>query len=128
MKPAEWDVTTLLIDAQTPLGLCRYRTSGRVLLFDGFIKLWNSNNSNDQQLPMLESGQQLKAVDVQAIQNFTKPPARYTEASLVKALEKEDIGRPSTYAAIISTIQNRGYVEKENGRFHSTGQDRRTAS
>ncbi len=120
MKPAEWDVTTSHIDAQTNLGLCRYKVSGRVLLFEGFMNLWHSNNSNDQTLPALEQGQRLRTVDIQAVQNFTKPPARYSEASLVKALEKEDIGRPSTYAAIISTIQTRGYVEKINGRFHST--------
>ncbi len=120
MKPAEWDVTTLYLDAQTPLGLCRYKVSGRVLLFEGFMNLWRSNNSNDPQLPVLKPGQRLRAVDIQAVQNFTKPPARYSEASLVKALEKEDIGRPSTYAAIISTIQARGYAEKTNGKFYAT--------
>jgi DNA topoisomerase-1 len=120
MKPAEWDVTTLQIIAQTSVGPCCYKASGRVQLFEGFMKLWQPNNLNDPRLPILESGQRLKTVDIHAVQNFTKPPARYTEASLVKALEKEDIGRPSTYAAIISTIQTRGYVEKTNGKFHAT--------
>jgi len=68
----------------------------------------------------METGQKLDAVDIKAEQHFTKPPARYTEASLVKALEKEGVGRPSTYAAIISTIQDRGYVEKQDKRFFAT--------
>jgi len=68
----------------------------------------------------MKVGQKLAAVDIQIQQHFTKPPARYTEASLVKALEKEGIGRPSTYASIISTIQDRGYVEQQDKKFHAT--------
>ncbi len=119
MEPAKWNITNLNITAQTSVGECRYKSGGRVLVFDGFTKIWTST-SNDQQLPSIEVGQQLQPVDIKAEQHFTKPPARYTEASLVKALEKEGVGRPSTYATIISTIQDRGYVEKQDKRFFAT--------
>ncbi|MHC4912438.1 MAG: type I DNA topoisomerase [Planctomycetota bacterium] len=119
MKPARWDVTNLDIAAETSIGKCRYKTTGRVLVFDGFSKIWPTS-SNGQQLPAVKAGQSLAAVDIKAEQHFTKPPARYSEASLVKALEKEGIGRPSTYAAIISTIQDRGYVEQTKRRFFAT--------
>jgi len=90
-----------------------------VLVFDGFTRVWPTT-SEQQQLPVLNRGQELAAVNIKPEQHFTKPPARYTEGSLVKALEKEGIGRPSTYAAIISTIQERGYVEQHEKKFHAT--------
>ena len=119
MTSARWNVTNLNIKAQTSIGPCWYRTTGRVLVFDGFTKIW-SISSQEQQLPQMKVGQKLAAVDIKAEQHFTKPPARYTEASLVKALEKEGIGRPSTYASIISTIQDRGYVEQKEKKFFAT--------
>ncbi|HUS73553.1 MAG TPA: type I DNA topoisomerase, partial [Sedimentisphaerales bacterium] len=119
MMPAKWDVTNLDIMAETSIGPCYYKVTGRVLVFDGFTKVWQ-NNSNGQQLPPTEVGQALAVVDIKAEQHFTKPPARYTEGSLVKALEKEGIGRPSTYASIISTIQDRKYVEKTDKKFFAT--------
>ncbi|MHC4477780.1 MAG: type I DNA topoisomerase [Planctomycetota bacterium] len=119
MTPVRWNVTTLSIVAETSQGPCRYKTTGRVLVFDGFTKVWPTN-SNGQQLPVLQTGQKLGVVDIRAEQHFTKPPARYSEGSLVKALEKEGIGRPSTYAAIISTIQDRRYVEQQDKRFYAT--------
>ncbi len=119
MEAAKWDVTNLDITADTSIGICRYRTTGRLLVFDGFTKVWTVS-STEQELPSLKAGQQLAAVDIRAEQHFTKPPARYTEASLVKALEKEGIGRPSTYATIISTIQERGYVEQKDKKFFAT--------
>ena len=119
MSSAIWDVTNLDISAQTPVGCCRYRTTGRILVFDGFTKIWPIT-SNEQELPSMEVGQALAAVDIKADQHFTKPPARYTEAALVKALEKEGIGRPSTYASIISTIQDRKYVEQKEKKFYAT--------
>jgi len=119
MKPAKWDVTNLDIVAETSIGPCWYKTAGRVLVFDGFTKIW-TNTSNEQQLPQMKVGQDLAAVDIKAEQHFTKPPARYTEGSLVKVLEKEGIGRPSTYASIISTIQDRKYVEKMDKKFFAT--------
>ncbi len=119
MSSAKWDVTNLKISAHTPVGCCWYRTSGRVLVFDGFTKVWPIT-SNEQELPSMEVSQQLSAVDIKAEQHFTKPPARFTEAALVKALEKEGIGRPSTYASIISTIQDRKYVEQREKKFYAT--------
>ncbi len=119
LNPAEYDSKTVEIEAGTSEGVCTYRTSGRVLVFDGYTKIWKTN-SNDPVLPELEDGQQVKAIDVSAEQNFTKPPSRYSEASLIRTLEKEGIGRPSTYASIISTIQDRKYVEKVDRSFHAT--------
>jgi DNA topoisomerase-1 len=119
MSPAKWDVTNLDIVADTKIGKCCYKTSGRALLFDGFTKVWMVA-SIEQQLPTVKVGQELAAVDIRSEQHFTKPPARYTEASLVKALEKEGIGRPSTYASIISTIQERGYVEQKEKKLYAT--------
>jgi DNA topoisomerase I len=119
MQPAKWNVTTLSIAAETTLGIASYKASGRILVFDGFTKVWTTS-SNEQQLPAVEIGRKLGVVDVKAEQHFTKAPARYTEASLIKALEKEGIGRPSTYAPIISTVQDRGYVEQLERKFHAT--------
>ena len=119
MTPARWDVTNLSIIAETSLGQCWYRASGRVLVFDGFTRIWPTASS-EQLLPQLRVGQKMAVVDIQTEQHFTKPPARYTEASLVKALESEGIGRPSTYAPIISTIQERGYVQQRDKKFFAT--------
>jgi DNA topoisomerase-1 len=120
MAPASWDVTNLHVTADTSAGKCIFRTTGRTLIFDGFTKVWPTS-SEQQSLPALQTGQPLAAVDIKTEQHFTKPPARYNEASLVKALEKEGIGRPSTYASIISTIQERRYVEQKERKFHATG-------
>mgnify|MGYP000040207310 FL=1 len=73
----------------------------------------------DRTLPAVNKGDELSLVDLVPAQHFTKPPARFSEASLVKELEKRGIGRPSTYASIISTIQDRGYVRVENRRFYA---------
>ncbi len=119
MTNARYDVTTLDIKADSAVGTCCYRATGRVQIFDGFTRVWIVSSA-EQELPTLEMGQALGVVDLKAEQHFTKPPARYTEASLVKALEKEGIGRPSTYASIISTIQDRNYVEQRDKKFHAT--------
>ena len=119
MAAAKWEQTALDIASETSLGRCWYKTTGRVLVFDGFGKIWRTA-SNQQQLPALEADQRLAVVDIKADQHFTKATARYTEGSLVKALEKEGIGRPSTYATIISTIQERGYVEQMEKKFFAT--------
>ena len=119
MESSRWNVTTVSIKADTEIGACIYKVSGRVLVFDGFNRVWYQS-SNDQQLPVLKKADKLQAVDIKSEQNFTKPPARYNEASLVKALEKEGIGRPSTYASIISTIQERKYVEQKERKFYPT--------
>ncbi|WP_231883012.1 DNA topoisomerase, partial [Oleiphilus sp. HI0132] len=91
------------------------RTRGRVMKFDGFLKVLPSNSKKDDDviLPDLQVGDELSLDKLDPKQHFTKPTARYSEAALVKELEKRGIGRPSTYAAIISTIQDRGYVKLE---------------
>ena len=119
MASAKWNVTNLDIIAETSIGPCCFRAIGRIQVFDGFTKIWPVS-SEQQQLPPMKTGQELTAVDIKSEQHFTKPPARYTEGSLVKTLEKEGIGRPSTYASIISTVQDRGYVEQANKKFFAT--------
>src|SRR5690606_35647225 len=84
---------------------------GETLVFDGFLKVYGGGKE-DVILPELAQGQTLNAREIAAVQTFSRPPARYSEASLVKKLEELGIGRPSTYAPTISTIQARGYVEK----------------
>lgn len=119
MNEAQWDTTKVQIEAAAACGPCVYSASGRVQIFDGFTRIWSSGQE-EPTLPELTEGQSLRILDLRPVQHFTKPPARYTEAALIKALEKEGIGRPSTYASIISTIQDRKYVEKINRAFHAT--------
>ncbi len=122
MTPAQWDTTSYQIAGSTDGGPeVVFRGSGRVLVFDGFYKVVGTPHPADEAiLPPLEEDQQLAAMQVDPEQKFTSPPPRYTEASLVKKLESEGIGRPSTYAAIIQVIQDRKYVEKLSNRFHAT--------
>ncbi|RIK64806.1 MAG: type I DNA topoisomerase [Planctomycetota bacterium] len=121
MTPAEWDSTTALISTKTRLGEAVFKATGRILAFDGFYKVLGiPKSSEDQLLPALKEGQKVDPLSIEPKQKFTAPPPRYTEASLVKTLEAEGIGRPSTYAAIIKTIQDRGYVEQIDRRFHPT--------
>ena len=90
---------------------------GRELVFDGFTRVLKTSSKEEDILPSLQEGQLISMDRVELEQKFTKPPARYSEAALVRELEKKGIGRPSTYANIISTIQDRGYVQIENKRF-----------
>ncbi|MDP2380777.1 MAG: DNA topoisomerase, partial [Pseudohongiella sp.] len=94
------------------------RTKGRIMQFDGYLKVLPSKEE-DVVLPDVSAGEKLTLEQLEPKQHFTKPSPRYTEASLVKELEKRGIGRPSTYAAIISTIQERGYVKVESRRFYA---------
>jgi DNA topoisomerase-1 len=119
MAPAEWESTSVSAACQTPRGTARFSGSGRKLIFDGFMRVAGVS-SDDPILPALREGQALGLLDLEARQAFTSPPARYTEASLVKALEAGGIGRPSTYASIVDTIQDRGYVEQEDRKFYPT--------
>lgn len=109
MTPAQTERTEALIDISTRKE--RFVAKGEVLKFDGFLKVYD-NTQKDTILPPLKVGQTLSVDEILATQTFTKPSARYSEASLVKKLEELGIGRPSTYAPTISTIQDRGYVEK----------------
>lgn len=121
MPPALWDVTSACISAQTEIGEAVFKANGRKLVFDGFMRVSGLTISNgDQMLPALEKDQPVWPFRTEPTQHFTSPPARYTEASLVKTLEADGIGRPSTYASIISTIQERGYVEQLDRKFYAT--------
>ena len=91
-----------------------FRVSGSRILFDGFLKVDISKNEKDVLLPVLTEGENLNVKSYKPEQHFTQPPARYTEASLVKTLEEEGIGRPSTYAPTISTVISRGYVIRDS--------------
>jgi DNA topoisomerase-1 len=99
-----------------------FRASGSVLVFDGFQRIWKREEERDRdgQLPTLEPGELLRCLEMVAEQHFTQPPARYTEASLVKEMEERGIGRPSTYAPTIEVIQERGYVRQEDRRLYPT--------
>lgn len=96
-------------------GIYTFKTSGSKLLFDGYQKVYRDNSEEDKDriLPELITGEKLSAQEISGEQNFTQPPARYTEASLVKELEEKNIGRPSTYAPIVATLSERKYVSKE---------------
>ncbi|MEI7076222.1 type I DNA topoisomerase [Pectobacterium versatile] len=117
MTPAQYDSTTLIVEAAD----YQLRAKGRTLRFDGWTKVMPAlrKNDEDRTLPTVAVGEALSLQKLLPGQHFTKPPARYSDASLVKELEKRGIGRPSTYASIISTIQDRGYVRAENRRFYA---------
>jgi len=136
MVPAVFDQTTADISA----GRATFRATGQILKFAGYLAVYGQEAEQPQeeagaekmegedeekgdvsrQLPPLEAGQKLTLVALLPEQHFTQPPPRFTEASLVKELEEKGIGRPSTYAAILSTIQDKEYVEKKEGRFFPT--------
>ncbi len=120
MTPAKWDNTTVLISAVTSRGEAVFKTSGRRLVFDGFLRVAGMTENGDVVLPDIETGAAVAPLDLDPQQQYTSPPARYTEASLVKKLESEGIGRPSTYAAIIQTVQDRGYVDLIDKKLHPT--------
>jgi DNA topoisomerase-1 len=123
MVPAVFNTVAVdLVPAATP-EIARLRASGSTLVEPGFIAVYQestddaADDENERTLPPLEEGDVLDLADFRADQHFTDPPPRYTEASLVKALEEYGIGRPSTYASIISTLKNREYVEMEGKSF-----------
>ncbi|MGB7069277.1 MAG: type I DNA topoisomerase [Pyrinomonadaceae bacterium] len=126
MTAAVFDQTTIDIKA----GRFTFRATGSVQKFDGFLKVYQEGRDEKRQdgedddeernLPLVENGQRLSLNSIASNQHFTEPPPRYSEATLVKALEEKGIGRPSTYAAIMTTIQDREYVEKVESRFHPT--------
>ncbi len=110
MTPAKLEKTVITINISTASE--SFEAKGEVVVFDGFLKVYGANKKEDALMPALTSGDELSASEVSARETFAKPPARYTEGSLVKKLEDLGIGRPSTYATIINTIQTRGYVER----------------
>ncbi len=118
MSSAVYDTVSASIDTDTK-NVYTFKANGQILKFKGFMTLYvedrddNQNDDIDSKIPELEIGEEVKKEKLEPKQSFTEPPARYTEASLVKALEEKGIGRPSTYATIISTIMDRHYVEKK---------------
>ena len=126
MVPAVFDQTTIEISAAD----YTFRASGSVIKFDGYLAVYqivkeeeekeDEGDTDSRTLPRVAEGDQLKLENIRPDQHFTEPPPRYTEATLVKELEEKGIGRPSTYAAIISTIVEREYVNKDQGRFTPT--------
>ncbi len=119
METAKFDRNTITIESDDGKTICK--SSGSVLKFDGFLKVYSNQSIDDDEqiLPEMSKG----PINIEALideQHFTQPPPRYSEASLVKKLEELGIGRPSTYASIISTIANRGYAEIVNKRFFPT--------
>jgi DNA topoisomerase-1 len=126
MVPAVYDRTTVDLDR----GKAVLRATGQVMKFAGYTKVYEVSETDDEKaeaadaadrlLPLLEVGDAVRLTSIRPEQHFTQPPPRFTEASLVKELEEDGIGRPSTYASIMSTIVDRGYVEKKEGRFFPT--------
>jgi DNA topoisomerase-1 len=124
MNPALFDQTTIDIAA----GEYLFRATGSVLKFDGFLAVYeegkDQKDEEDEEikhkLPAVTEGEELKLKHLNPEQHFTEPPPRYNEATLVKELEARGVGRPSTYASILSTIQDREYAKKEGGKFHPT--------
>ncbi|HHG3590556.1 TPA: type I DNA topoisomerase [Vibrio parahaemolyticus] len=116
MTPAEYDSTTISVKAAE----YTLKAKGRILKFDGWTRVQRPMGKNeDTILPAVQLGDKLSLESLDPKQHLTKPPARFTEAALVKELEKRGIGRPSTYASIISTIQDRGYVKVDQRRFYA---------
>jgi len=121
MVAAEWDSTTVHLQRSDASTGAVFKTGGRVLTFDGFYRVAGSPTASDEQiLPKMEEKDELAPFAIAPEQLFTSSPPRYTEASLIKSLEAEGIGRPSTYASIIRVIQDRKYVEQIDRRFYAT--------
>jgi len=128
MMPAVFDQTGVDIEAKAGKETLTFRVTGSVLKFEGFLKVYEeSKEGKDEEdealkhkLPPLEVGQKLTMKEIKPEQHFTEPPPRFNEASLVKELEERGIGRPSTYATILSTILERQYVQKVGGKFSPT--------
>ncbi|MGB3946315.1 MAG: type I DNA topoisomerase [Candidatus Saccharimonadales bacterium] len=113
MSPAQLEKTTITITVSSSSEV--FEAKGEVIVFDGFLKVYGGSKKEADLLPALNSGDTLSFSEASARQVFARPPARFTEGSLVKKLEDLGIGRPSTYATIIDTVQTRGYVEKGDG-------------
>lgn len=119
MESASLDTVSAAIDANG----CTFKATGFSVKFDGFTVLYEESKDDEENkvLPVIEKGDKLKLKAIEGNQHFTQPPARYTEATLIKALEENGIGRPSTYAPTISTITNRFYVERDGKQLKPTG-------
>ncbi|WP_312287192.1 type I DNA topoisomerase [Terrisporobacter sp.] len=116
MEDSVFDV----LNVDCKIGNALFRATGSVMKFDGYTKIYNFTEREDKILPPIKESDQLEVNQFMPSQHFTQPPARFTEASLVKTLEELGIGRPSTYAPTITTVLNRGYVEKQGTSLHPT--------
>lgn len=119
MADATFDQAALKIEIKSEKHTYTFKVNGSIMTFDGFLKIYGENKE-DLALPQLSIGSKVEVDDIIASQHFTQPPGRYSDASLIKKLEKEGVGRPSTYASIIETIINRGYVERDKKSLHAT--------
>ena len=119
MSEAIYDTVAVNIDSEVSNKVYNFKANGQTLKFKGFMTLYvedtddNSNEDREESIPELVENEELKKDRIDTKQSFTEPPARFTEASIVKALEENGIGRPSTYATIISTIVDRRYIKRE---------------
>ncbi|HWE52910.1 MAG TPA: type I DNA topoisomerase [Bryobacteraceae bacterium] len=129
MNPAIFDQTSIDLNVKGKGGTeYTFRATGSVMKFDGFLAVYEEGKDQKDEeddelahkLPAVEEGEELKLLSMKPVQHFTEPPPRYNEATLVKKLEADGVGRPSTYASILSTIQEREYVTKEGGKFKPT--------
>nr|MBP9765805.1 type I DNA topoisomerase [Candidatus Paceibacterota bacterium] len=120
MSDAKLLRTKIISNLESKKDFPNFSINGSVILFDGWLKVDPDGKSEDVNLPKLNEGDLLNLKTINSIEKETTPPNRYSEASLIKELEKRDIGRPSTYASIISTIEDRGYVEKINKSLYPT--------
>jgi DNA topoisomerase-1 len=118
MNAATWDQTKVSVQASGEKNLYLLMAEGKVIKFNGWLAVYGGVQEKEEAMPELKKDDELDIVKINAEQKFTQPPPRYSEATLIKALEERGIGRPSTYAPIVSTIQDRQYVEKIEGRFH----------
>ena len=122
MAAKQYDLTTVRLERSDRKTGAVVRASGSVVVFDGYLKLVEDIAEDDEEatFPQLSQGQELAGVSIDALQRFSSPPSRYSEASLVKELESRGIGRPSTDASIVNRISQRGYVEQRARRFYAT--------
>jgi DNA topoisomerase-1 len=116
MESARYNTTEVVIAADG----YKLKANGRVMTFDGFLRVYDEAGNGETELPALAVGDKLDSKQIDGTQHFTEPPPRYSEATLIKELEDKGIGRPSTYASIVSIIQDRDYVAKEEGRLKPT--------
>ncbi len=121
MNPAVWDKLIIVVAGKVGKEIYDFRADGKSLNFSGWLELYKDSLAKQENLlPKFKEGEKVELKSLEPSQKFTQPPARFSEATLIKELEKRGIGRPSTYAPIVSTIQARQYVEKEEGRFKPT--------
>ena len=120
MTDAQYDSTSVLLERSDKATGAVFKATGRVQTFDGYTVTGIRGEGEDQELPAMKEGQEMAPFWLDPQQKFTSPPARFNEASLVRELEKQGIGRPSTYASIINTIEERKYVEQVSRAFHAT--------